>query len=535
MIFSHPTLVIYSFAPKRLPSEPAGSTVAHEYMRQLWQCCRRMGMTARLPNLNLSSDFPPTDGLHQPGFRAIAGAFDPERHARKEDYQAFLFEYQDVLGLIVALEAAAGHELSCWRALYEEWQACIKTIQPPDEMLGEVYLFSALYGENGQTDALAPVDANSLGRAALEALPAGQPAAWRTATLHLTNTGHHLWEGEEVGGRRALALLSAKENYDELCRWAIWMDEGQLAPFAAYLLHAAKVSFARRVYEREIEPIRQQQFAIEQALATVLSLHGRAGQSGIVAADELARAQGALSRSQVEGYGLFYSRTRLKELRVTAQIAKHNLRQLMPAAHAAFQHTELSLFRQDLVRADWLCEQIDVDLSYLEAARERAEEGYKLTTVQLEHEAQKYARRLNDLVLRQGTLIGSLVVGLSAMQALGGMKRIENLPDVFRWTLIGLLMSLALALPLFAAHWHERYGRAELFAGGVLGMMGALFVIFTWGTLNLPAWHVSFLRWLLFVIICAAGGFLLGWLGARWLNRRQQGTQLIEIEASSRN
>lgn len=535
MIVTRPTLVIYSFAPKRLPSEPTGGEAARAHLRQLWDNCQRLGMTARLPNLNLPVEFPSTIELNKPGYSALAAKFDPERHAHGDDYQAFLFEYQDVLGMIGVLEAQSG-ELGRWRALYEEWQACAPKGQPPPELLGEGYLFCALYADGQPSDASTAADVieNSLGRAALAALPASRPAEWRTATLHPTAAGHYLWEGDQVDGRRALALLTAQQNYTEMFRWAIWTDQGQLAPFARYLLHAAKVNFAKRVYEHEIEPIRQQQYTIEQALANVLVVHGRAEQSGVVAADELARAQDALSRAQTGGYGLFYSRTRLKELRVTVQIAEHNLRQLVPAVRAGFRHSELSLFRQDLAQAVWLCDQIDVDLSYLEATRERAEEGYKLTTMRLEHEAQKYARRLNDLVLRQGTLIGSLVVGLTAIQALG-MNQMDAVPVEFRWALIGLLMALALALPLLSAHWHERYGRGELFAGGLLGMMAALFVIFAWGALNLPVWRVSFLLWLLFVIAVAAGGFLVGWLCASWLNLQQQGTQLIRPRVSARD
>ena len=107
-----------------MPNYPDAGAQAREYLRNLWRSCDSLGISQPLtePNLNLPTEFPDAIDSNNPLYRVLAGKINPERRANKEYCQAFLFEYQDVLGFVATLETNSQAEnISGWRELFDQW------------------------------------------------------------------------------------------------------------------------------------------------------------------------------------------------------------------------------------------------------------------------------------------------------------------------------------------------------------------------------------------------------------------------------
>jgi hypothetical protein len=299
-------------------------------------------------------------------------------------------------------------------------------------------------------------------------------------------------------------------------RWTVWPDQSQLAPFARYIIHASKLRFAQRVFERDISALRKNHQTADITLKSIIKWQQRMSDNQIIGVDELMKAQDELSRAQIDNYTLLYSHSHLKELRLTAQIANRNLQQLIPKPHPDLQSTNLSIFGQDIARATWLQEQISMDLEYMNAMIERTEEGHKIIALLLAQEAQRNARHLNNLILLQGSLLGALVVGLTAIQA---FQPATMLKDALDWPLIGLLTVFALALPPLFARWHEPYKKIDRIIGGVLGAVIFLFSISGWHVLFPLPDEVSHANRNIYEFFGFVVGFLIGYLSIILLDR----------------
>lgn len=525
MTIINPSMLVYSFAPKLLLSDNRLYENARNHLRHLWEACSRLGMTGSSQRLNLPVDFPTNLNLNDSGFRVLAAKVDNKRLARKIYYQAFLFEYQDVFGLIAALETGEKCEgWPRWRELYDEWNQCVKVKGLPEGMMGEAYIYSGACGDQtllpSDTDAdgegLMSGIAAQIGEPAIEALPASDNDQRRAATFYLSERQFCFWEGGSPDDHRIIALLVPRSEMKAAFRWAVWPDSSQLAPFARYLLHASKLRFAQRVFEHEVPTLRGRRKPIDTVLEDIIKLQKRLASDRPIGATDIARAQYDLGQSQIENYALLYSVSRLKELRLTAQIARRNLQQLIPKHHPAHSPTNLSLFDQDIARADWLQEQILMDLEYLDAVGTRVTEGHKIIAMRLEQEAQKNARQLNSLVLLQSSLLGALVVSLTAIQA---FQPASVLPGALIWPLVGLLAALALALPPLFARWSDTYQKIDRFVGGLVGAAIFLFAITLWDVLQLPSYRVSYPLWILYRVFSTAIGFFIGYRSIGLLDR----------------
>jgi hypothetical protein len=235
---------------------------------------------------------------------------------------------------------------------------------------------------------------------------------------------------------------------------------------------------------------------------------------------------------QDTNYRLLYNISSLKEMRLTTHIAENNIRELLslPASTYGLAMSVHSPFKQDFSRARWLREQIDIELGYLQAVRERVEEGHKVMTHRHELETHKNARKLNELVLLQGSFIGALVVALAAAQAFG-IK--PPLHEHLYWPLIGLLSALALTLPPVFTHWHDGLRRADLIAGGLLGTALTWFGTIFWAVyLYNFSIHVSYLLWLLYEVTTLVAGFYLAWHILHVINHASVQTHDKSVETS---
>lgn len=516
-MLSHPSLMIYSFAPKSLPSDIALCNDAREHLRRLWESCNSLSIKDAIQGLCLPTSFPDKVAVDNPSFRTVAAKMSKAKHEKENiDYQSFAFEYQDILGLVVSFETNSGESgLARWKDLHDNLPARSAS-EVSKGIVGEIYVYGALYHDNAAEYALAssPDDAPfhigmKIGEEVFRNLPGSQGEVWRASTFNLTDAGSYLWEGEASNGRRVLAVVAPLSKMDTLFEWLVWVDRTQLAPFARYLMHTSKIRFTQQIFERDICKQREELPQIDSTLNGLLALHSNISEAEFTRHTTLSDFQAGLNRMQDASYRLLYSISSLKEMRLTTQIAENNIKELLslPASAYDLSISGHSPFKQDFLRARWLREQIDIELGYLHAVRERVEEGHNVMTRRLELETHKNARKLNELVLLQGSFIGALVVVLAAAQTLG-MK--PPFHERLYWPLVGLLGALALALPPIFTHWHEGLRRADLIAGGMLGAALMWFGTIFWDIyLYLFSIRVSRRLWVLYEVSVLIASFYL--------------------------
>jgi hypothetical protein len=533
VIVARPALIIYSFAPKEVPNNPAACASAREHLQALWRACDSLGINQPVPNLNVPAEFPQAISPNNPLFGVLAAKVDLERRASKQDYQAFLFEYQDIVGFLATLETNVQAEcISEWEALLTQWLTESGNGKLPDGIMEETYLFTALHGSNNfsaeswlSDEHFTSTLVTSLSKQVSQAMPGANGGSWRATNPYLSSDGYCIWGGERINDRRTVALVAPQEKKDELFDWTVWSSRQVLAPFARYLMHAAKLRFAHHVFETNIPRLHGESRQLDAALTNLVALHLRSEERGVWNPHEITSAHKALAAEQTKNFNLFYGISRLKELSLTTQIAARNMRQLVPAPHPGIRPVSGHLFQQDRARSSWLREQIEMDLGYLRALRQRVSEGHQIARLLLERQAEDTSRRLKNLVLLQGTLFGSLTVGLLMIPAFEVEPFKEH--PLLIWAVLLLLMALVLILPVLFERWHERYTRVDRFAGGVLGA-GVLFLgAALWEFLAhhhlLPAKEVSSSLYAVFTLVAAVAGFLLGYFGVGLLEKFKSG------------
>jgi hypothetical protein len=510
---ARPALIIYSFAPKELPNNQESCRQAHDYLKKLWDDCGALGMSQRWPGLDIPTEFPSAIDVNDPLFRILAVKIDLERKADKEDYQAFLFEYQDIVGFVATLETnmSAG-DIAQWRALLEEWTSAVGPVEVPKGIMEETYLFTALHENDAfsfscKSNNQLLTAVSNLGQDVSQALPGNAGPLWPVTSPYISDAGYCIWGAEQLNLRRAVALLAPQDKKDVLFKWTVWPDPRVLAPFARYLLHAAKLRFAQQVFEDEITKLHDDSRRLDNALREIVSVYQRSDDDRMWRQHDITQAHHALVSEQSRNFNLMYGISKLTELSLTSRIAARNMRKLVPPPHPQSALTDDTLFGRDRARSLWLTEQIQMDLGYLTALRERVSEGHKVATLLLERESQKASRRLKNLILIQGTLIGSLTIGLLMLPAYETFKEHHLLVSA----VLAFLMSIVLALPVLFERWHEQYTRLDRLAGGVLGT-AALFLASTLGGKILHK-QVPLTIYVMSNVVLCIVGFLLGYLG----------------------
>ena len=183
------------------------------------------------------------------------------------------------------------------------------------------------------------------------------------------------------------------------------------------------------------------------------------------------------------------------------------------------------MFQHDRVRSSWLREQIEMDLGYLRALRQRVSEGHQIATLLLQRQSENTSRRLKNLVLLQGTVFGSLTVGLLMIPAFE-VHPIKEHP-VFIWAVLLLLMAIVLVLPVLFERWHEEYTWVDRSVGGLLGATVLFFSVSLWEFLAhehlVHAREVSDSTFTGFILSATLVGFLLGYGGVGFLEKFKSG------------
>lgn len=538
MTITRPAIVQFSFAPKALPNRARECGEAHEYLRKVWDATWAFGMTGENAELDLSVEFPPPPPHDRIDF-ALRAARVGRGTVGCED-EAFCFEFQDVIGVFVELKAdseEAGSEY--WRETLARWLKALEehgVKDLPPGMLGEAYVFRGFLPDAEAVPATVKAGAAldlsgaepvaSYGRALREAGAGPYPSDlstllpvavtdWDESAYYLTKDDFCLWEGSPVRGRRAVAVVAPLWRRGSANTWTVWGGESEFARFASYLLHTSKVTFAQTVFEGAVFDLRARRAEVERALDRVFGGNvGVISKAGEVSPAELERLRAEVMPQKIAKYGLIKGTSGLRDLLRSVQTAQKNIAPLVPQGRAEAAHRD-SLFERDARALGWLLEQIPIEIGYMEATQERIEEGYQLLTRWSEEEAKRLSSRLGKLILYQGSILGSLVVALTAIQAFAPLP---GVPDPLKWPAVAFLMLLALGLPPLFAHWHDVYNWADKVLGGLMGAGAFTFLSALWCTC-LPCRTVSFAAWRLYQLAVAAGGFLAGYLAVELLNR----------------
>jgi hypothetical protein len=434
---SRAALFTYSFAP--IDSPDAERAEAEAYLRKTWEGCDALGMSAPVSE-SVGTAFPSTP-TEPASFRLLAAKTKP---AGDGVYQAFMFLQHDTWGVVVCMAPnRAVDSRATWRTLGDEWsEAC--DADPPETLLGEALVFAALAREPQQVATELPVPVN------------GPP--------FVTESGFALWEGAGEGRRRTFAAVAEERYEKELDSWAWWSGGASLPPLGRCLLHASKIRYEDRVYGRASNPFSSAVKGAEVEFRDPTALPDVVGRVTPIRAHELQATEALLAERGTKSAGLAFSITFLSDLRHTITIARDNLTAAAPTALAAVGTP--SPFESDLELANFLVRQIDHDIGYATAVRERSKEADSLTRLRLQLASQRHEQQRNRLVLFQTALFSALLTGVSAV---GLLNLNVPLRGPLQWPLTVLIMSLALALPLLFAHWYENYGAIDLAAGAGVG------------------------------------------------------------------
>ncbi|WP_229402360.1 CATRA conflict system CASPASE/TPR repeat-associated protein [Micromonospora okii] len=417
------SLVLHLFAPRTGPDRAA----ARDELLRLWAACgTALGMTESISGTGLPVEPPPAEPPPaEPAGATAEGAVAARRHRTYRLWQAVWIDDHDVSVVSVAL-GATGSPAADWRELHARWSDAVAGLSP-ERTLGTVEEFTGL--------SAAPADTATargrLGRAVAALLPDPVPdggpqdavAAWAGRGAALRD-GVTLWQTTLPGGdapARRLVLLAAPRRDAELGRLVYTDGSPSLAPLTRYLLHSVKLRYQIRVWRAEQPRTRALLDHAETAIGQLSRL--LLGAPGGADDRDTDHAEQQLAALQADERGLIDTAALTRIMRRTAQIAAGNL-----AAHAAGLAGEPQRtapqhpFAADQAAASWFDQQLDDDLTYLDAARDRAQQLGAAADRELRRRgdaaAQAARRRQETFGLLQAAVVGAAVMCLTAIQSL---------------------------------------------------------------------------------------------------------------------
>ncbi|MFB8077409.1 CATRA conflict system CASPASE/TPR repeat-associated protein [Streptomyces sp. NPDC056013] len=349
-----PRLIVHLYAPCEGPDAAA----AYAGLRGIWSAARSLfRMDQPIPGVDLPHDLP--EEPPGPAPRTAGGPAEEPLAAQEcpdEGFQAVLRRHHDVLVLSAALAPGA------MRAPGDATADPSVRPVPPDPVglpwapgPGRLdALWDAVSG--GRTGAL-------LGGARLHlcrAAPGQAPVPPGTDVVAL-DRGVNLWEpgpGDDARVERRLYLAADTADDDLLSAWTWSRGDLALPRLARYLLHAAKLRYELRVFERDTGDVRLPDVDPGPP-------DDRPG--------ALDRTAGLLARRRAAAAALAIS---LRELHRTGAIAAANmaetLRDREPMVLAG------APFADDRQLADWFLARVDDEAHYLELTASQAEQALAL-------------------------------------------------------------------------------------------------------------------------------------------------------------
>jgi predicted nucleotide-binding protein len=339
-----PQFVAHVFVPADGPDVDD----AYGALADIWQGCELLfGMTDPVPGTGLPRALPTTRGaLPVGGERALAVQQHPGT-----DCQAVLRLHHDVFNLSIGLTAGgttgtvlgtAAADPRWWQSVDYQWN--LLASRHARFMLGEARLY------------LAPVADGTAFAELSSMLPAGSTGPRGPSAVAVTADGLALREASVEPDDRALRrlVLQMAPDADPVASAWVWSrGDATIPPLARYLLHAAKIRFEMRVWQRDSQA-RQLQATLDNLSAELRQLD----------ADHPARA--LLWQRRRDALLLH---TELRTLRRTVEVAADNLGRSFDLSGLLAPGT---LFADDAELARFLLERLDDEIAYLGLAAERA-------------------------------------------------------------------------------------------------------------------------------------------------------------------
>ena len=435
-----------------------------EYLTRLWNRVRaEFELDAPIADLPKRPALTGRSGL-------LAGRRDP-RVTVPHVAEMLLRRTHDTYCLSVMREPAGGS----WAALQDRWAAVMDGFAPSPGVIGSAQIFLARMGGAGaptpHTEAVRP-DPDLLDPVVRRRLPApaGIPAPrWQSAGS--TSHGFAVWESSEpADGRttRRIVVVAPDDSDERLSGWT-WVvgAERDLPPLGRYLLHAAKLRHQLGVWNEERDRYREVRRHADQAVDRLLALLAHGAGRG-PSSERLLEAAQELTELQASERGLVRTSTALIEMRRTVDICTANL--------AAQSDPDVGgPFAEDRELGAWLSQQLDDDVVYVGAARERAGQLAGLTDQLLHRRSQDERERFN---LAFTGAIGAILMVLAASQSFGYTPPLSSMVRPAVVAMLGALALLSTLAMLWIVGRGARWPRVLMWVGwGLLGASLAWVVV----------------------------------------------------------
>jgi predicted nucleotide-binding protein len=346
-------LVVHLFAPTDGPQ----AQEAYRALRALWLGCRQLFLMpdpipgAGLPH-QLPVDYRDFPGTAETGAEAALAA----QERADADCQAILRRHHDVLNLSLVLAPpqtmsapATGH--SWWQDLDSQWSFISDRLT--GGLLGEarIYLAESAAPPGPLLDQLLPPTARIEYWQPRRAAADGLLALWEAPP----------WVDSRATRRLVLTFRDGDDDKRSASAWA-WSDGGPAIPLLArYLLHAARLRYEYRVWQRDAGT-HQLIASIREDVARTRRLDGAGRDDDPDAAQRL--------RERAHETRLLMAD--LRELRRAAEVAAHNMRLAIQPPSLLAPAGPLA---DDRDLATSFLERVDDELWYLDVAAERAADG----------------------------------------------------------------------------------------------------------------------------------------------------------------
>jgi hypothetical protein len=388
---------------------------------------------------DIPADFPRLPTSPAP-FRILAAA---SREGHDGIFQTYLFVHHDVVGSITCLAPDDAQSVDGgWDMLEKLWDERAGYTGDLGGALGEALVLSALSEGPGATTT------------ASAAKISGPP--------FISRDGFAVYTSDTANPRRRFLVLGPEEG--QLDGWLWWRGRTSLPPFAACVMHAAKIRYEADIYEREVASVHRAVAALGGELDALFTSLEEIDSKISNRVSELASVEARISQRSTDSTALQFSVTLLSDLQRTITIACENLRILSPSVDEP-KGGVASPFSADVALAEHVSRQIEHDRGYATATLARAREAVSLTRLRLDFASQQLERERNRLILIQTTSLGSLLAALAAVDALHFQIPVRG---ALHMPLIALVMAVTFAFPLLLTHWHEGYTAVDVMAAATL-------------------------------------------------------------------
>ncbi len=332
------------------PADGPHAEAAYRAIRRIWTECRSMfDLNQPIPGIGLLWA-PPDDLAQLPPDGEVAIAAQERPHA---DCQIILRRHRDVLNLSIALAPVpttpSNEQWLWWQDLDRQWNTVVGEHIP--YLLGEVRLYLA------RLDLDAPIVADpELFPQLDELLPEQARDQWAAQHGVTTPDGLEIWETRTEADERARRrfVLAIPRDGDRLASTWVWSrGDTAIPPLARYLLHAAKLRYELRVWQRDGQT--RELLASLDALSIALRR--------VDAADSAAEDLQRVHRNKT-----LLLLADLRALRRTVEIALDNLGRAVDLSELL---TARGPFTDDADLGRSFLERLDDQMAYLDIAADR--------------------------------------------------------------------------------------------------------------------------------------------------------------------